>query len=212
MQKQQKKLTIFFNASENLKFLQTIGQRGSFYGGGYDSSKTMRSEQMRRSEAVNFQNEYTAEIRIFIGTLREDHFYKNLEFAHAIKRFTRDKFLSWEKMTYGNFIQWVMKEEKRYPYLVRFIHQRFFKFADVVDFQRSIGIKSMDQLRQLERAGKRIALGYRLHFELSRLDEYPQFGPSKIVDKYSGISRRGAYNVASRIQTSQMAINVEGSV
>lgn len=198
-QGQQKKLTVFFNAKENLKFMQSISGRGSFYGGSYDATKTMKSRQMRRTEAVNFQKEKTAEIRTFIGTLEEDYFFKNLEFAAAIKDFTRDKFLSWEKMSHGNFIRWIVKKEKLYPYLVRFIHQNAFDFLKASELWNAVGRKSYTELESLKDRNKRTALGYRLHFELSRLEDYPQFGSSQIDDKYSGVIRRGSYNVASRI-------------
>jgi hypothetical protein len=52
--------------------------------------KAKKKEGYSRYVAVNLCNSHTIELRIFRGTLNQNSFFKNIEFAHSVYLFSRD--------------------------------------------------------------------------------------------------------------------------
>jgi len=69
--------------------------------------------------AVNLQNEYTVEFRIFRGTLDHNSFCKNVEFIKAVCDFTEINKL--KDITIENFIMYVIEYKKEYKNLHNFL-------------------------------------------------------------------------------------------
>lgn len=77
--------------------------------------------------AVNTENSFTIEIRIFKGSLRKERILSAIEFTHAVTEFTRslkivpkDKPLSWSR-----FVAYVVSESNTYPNLLTIINETF---------------------------------------------------------------------------------------
>lgn len=69
-----------------------------------------------RYVAVNLHNSRTIELRIFRGTLNENSFFKNIEFAHAVFTFSRDC----NDMTLASFKKFISTKSE-YNHLSKFI-------------------------------------------------------------------------------------------
>lgn len=69
-----------------------------------------------RYVAVNLSNRATIELRIFRGTLNENSFFKNIEFAHSLYVFSRD----FNDMNLSNYKKFI-SENSEYSHLYKFI-------------------------------------------------------------------------------------------
>ena len=111
----------FINLQDNRTFIEKVAQRisqrhAAFMGEEKDyqkdlvhKSRQFRGEQGDRHVAVNTSNNKgTIELRIFRGNLAKGHFYKNLEFAHALWLYTKD--CNMKDLGYKDFIMWVFKQ------------------------------------------------------------------------------------------------------
>jgi hypothetical protein len=60
---------------------------------------------MKRYVAINLQNSFTVELRLFRGTLNHSSFFKNIEFTQALFKFSKDE----KEMTVDNFKKYISK-------------------------------------------------------------------------------------------------------
>ena len=90
------KLLIFFERfwDEIVRFSRRTPSQIERYCSRYgteDIERAKRENGSNRYFALNFQNRYTIEIRIFRGTLRLDTFFATLEFVHYLCHFLKEK-------------------------------------------------------------------------------------------------------------------------
>jgi len=83
-----------------------------------------KSGNYERYTAINLQNEYTIEIRIFRGTLNPRSFWKNIEFTKAVVEFTRDAAL--KDITVLKFMPFVAKHKTEYINLYNWLFDKGF--------------------------------------------------------------------------------------
>lgn len=69
--------------------------------------------------AINNSNRKTVELRIFKGSLEPKRFKKNMEFAHALWRYSRGRAIRHLNIT--NFMDWVQRHSKTYRNLYAFL-------------------------------------------------------------------------------------------
>jgi hypothetical protein len=69
-----------------------------------------------RYVAINLCNSQTIELRIFRGTLNENSFFKNIEFAHSLYVFSRD----YTEMNIANYKKFI-SDNSEYSHLSKFI-------------------------------------------------------------------------------------------
>lgn len=92
-----------------------------------DSENKLRSKNMNQSgrdrhDAINVSHRPTIEIRIFAGTLNPFTFYKNIEVAIALYRFSLDTSLA--ELTVDNFVQYVEDNKHLYRWLYLFLSDK----------------------------------------------------------------------------------------
>ena len=85
-------------------------------------------------------NQSTYEVRIFNGTLDPDEFHKNIEFCHALWKFTRDT--SCKRNNARNFVAWLMHRNiaNQYVHLVKYIvnHPSIVDDYDLYDLLKGV--------------------------------------------------------------------------
>jgi hypothetical protein len=78
--------------------------------------KAKKKEGYSRYVAVNLCNSHTIELRIFRGTLNQNSFFKNIEFAHSVYLFSRD-YTDMTILAYKKFLT----DNPSYSHLNKFI-------------------------------------------------------------------------------------------
>jgi len=125
-------LKIFY---DNYKFLKVISQRdnksthGNCQWGGcrerndnlIDKAKAKRG--FDRYTAANLENDKTIEIRIFRGTLKEESFFKNIEFVRSCVEFSAVTGV--KDVNVENFVKFVGNERKTYGNLWNFLENKW---------------------------------------------------------------------------------------
>jgi len=118
----------FFYREHNRGFICAVAQRNPtsfsvFSPEDRDNIVANAKDKANRSDdhysAVNLNNKDTVEVRIFRGTLEPLYFHKNIEFLHAVFKYTRDH--SPKQMEYVSFINYVQQHRKLYPCLWEFL-------------------------------------------------------------------------------------------
>ena len=87
--------------------------------------------------AVNTENTFTIEVRIFKGSLRKERVLSAIEFVHAVVEYTRslrivpkNKPLSWSR-----FVAWLLNESNNYPNLITIIDESFDRDESLVSVE-----------------------------------------------------------------------------
>jgi hypothetical protein len=126
------KILVFINAPENLEFLSLIAGRNLIkhkwckinheINSPKWGLKKIRNTMGYDSSAVRFSFRKTLEFRIFSSTISRKIFLKNLEFCHALIKFTRTCFMSIEDTrSVGKFCSFVQDWREEYPNLYSFL-------------------------------------------------------------------------------------------
>lgn len=120
------KIVIFVNSPKNYKFMIALAGRDSEQWARMYEKKGVSAalNPPARYEAVNLTTRETIEFRLFRGTLSRDGFFKNLEFAFAIKDFcatAERSFVSCQSA--DEFYKFVSSRRKEFPSLNQFIKQ-----------------------------------------------------------------------------------------
>lgn len=118
------KMVVFVHGPENERFIErAIAER---HNSTYADFKKRRKitevlKEYHDRDAVNLDNSRTIELRIFKSTTNEVKFWKNLEFAQALVRFTHNSAHSIREMNWRVFQKFVAKNKKTWPNLHKVI-------------------------------------------------------------------------------------------
>lgn len=125
------KILVFLHSSKNRKFIETIAGRASCHYSDFSSERRLNHAlnkykgSFTHYSAVNLLNPNTIEIRIFKSTVDKTRFFANLEFCHALVKFT---FPGTSSITdcsqHSKFIEFVACNRKFYPNLVNFLIEK----------------------------------------------------------------------------------------
>lgn len=122
------KMQVFLNSMGNRKFVTMIAGRTDTDWAKFKPKKI--SDARRHDEryvALNAQR-HTAEFRIFRGTVALAGFMKNLDFCHALVRFTAPAERSIQEATdHREFVRWL--DRKEYPHLFEFLCEKGYRQA-----------------------------------------------------------------------------------
>jgi hypothetical protein len=161
------RFNMFINAPKNRDFIQLIAERQSNIYCQYNdlvNEESYRS-QNRHYDSVNVSAN-TVEIRIFKGTCLVDSFMKNLEFIHAVLRYTNPELMN-DYRSIADFKAFVADNKVEYPHLNTFIEESEEAKQCRVRLLESIGVKTevvkdaetLERERE-ERVAKRLAAKY----------------------------------------------------
>ena len=114
----------------NVSFITHLSQRLTMENikqwSAFDNSLTVIKEKAvqriqvgDRHTAVSLCRRNTVELRIFKGTLYPEHFWKNIEFAHALYNFSKD--YSKFNMIWAVFLDYIKTNKNYYPNLYKFL-------------------------------------------------------------------------------------------
>lgn len=120
------KVVMFVNAPRNLPLVTAIAGRNSArWSRIYDKETLPKALRVNdRYEAVNLTNTQTIEFRIFRGTLNQAGFFKNLEFAFALKDFCSMSERSiLDCQSSSKFAGFVKSRQKEFPHLNTFLKE-----------------------------------------------------------------------------------------
>ena len=159
---EQKKLNTFYHSKGNRDFIQLIAGRSNNDYARYidhiDMTDTItppnRSDYKYR--CINFCNEETIEIRIFQSNLKENSFFRNLEFVDSVNNFI--KFTSITKLSFNDYINYLLSDTKKsYFNLYEFLNKNhLFGFASSNEEIRNINRKGfINVLRNIESENKK---------------------------------------------------------
>ena len=85
-----------------------------------------------RYSAVNLEPEYTAEVRVFRGSLRKERVLSGIEFVHAAVEFTRDMKIVPKQVpfSWARFVTYVTTHQDTYPNLFIILNETFARNYD----------------------------------------------------------------------------------
>jgi hypothetical protein len=122
------KMLAFMGHAQNRRFIETIAQRphGRFSKFVPKDVTHARYNDPDRYQALNVQNTDTVEFRLFKGTLRQQSFFKSLEFCDALIHFSLPGARSYrDAHRLSEFLPWVSAHRKEWPNLEAFIQARW---------------------------------------------------------------------------------------
>lgn len=139
---QEARIALFLASEENLVFIRTIAQRTGIYCGRDTSDiggigatcpkKYAAHKAWYRSAPLNL-TEKLAEFRIFRSNTKPGRLLKNLEFVHALLRWTSVKSATGSEYRYQPFLTWLKGYEKEYPELLAYLRQKEYKVYGMRD-------------------------------------------------------------------------------
>lgn len=124
------KIMAFIHNPKNRDFIKHIAQRDSNNQNNFVAPRSIREakpehyRKFDRHHAVNLLNHSTVEIRLFQGTTDRQDFFKNLEFCHALVKFTMPSQTSIsESLDFKKLLDFILKNARVYgnliPHLVK---------------------------------------------------------------------------------------------
>jgi len=125
-------LVCFVNLPRHRDFIQCMAGRDA------NSYTTFQKKRMATAaqrtgfkyEAVNLEHANTLEFRIFKGTLKEQSFFKAIEFVLALSEFCRATYNVRKALSLSAFIRYVGENASLYPHLDSFIANRWYGKPD----------------------------------------------------------------------------------
>jgi len=123
------KMLVFVYSPENYTFIKRIAQRDSSYQNNFKEKRELADAQPKKVNkdkhtAINLLHNNTIEIRIFKSNLRKDMFMKNLEFCHALAKFTWAGQVSVDDCKHWRyFAKFVKNNKDTYPNLYKYLVQ-----------------------------------------------------------------------------------------
>lgn len=122
---------------DNEQQVVRIAGRSSEYASFRDKGDVIRKVKLTRQQsgrysAVNLEPEYTAEVRVFRGSLRKERVLSGIEFVHAAVEFTRDMKIVPKQIpfSWARFITYVMSHQDTYPNLFIILNETFARDYD----------------------------------------------------------------------------------
>lgn len=143
------KTVCFVNANHNRRFIRLMAGRAS---NSYCKvlPKKMGSAAKYNSdryEAVNLQNDYTIEFRLFKGTLRQASVFKALEFTDALTNYAGKAARSIrDSQSRVKFCAFVEENSSDWPNLCAFIQARW--FGRETDLTKEIGFEARENSQE----------------------------------------------------------------
>lgn len=124
------KMLVFIHNPDNHKFIERVAQRGSNKYCKFDDKRIVtdaRPEKCIRFDrhtAVNLKNPATVEFRIFKANLKREMFLKNIEFCHALAKFTWPGTVSIpQSRSWKNFVIFIDLNKDTYPNLYNYLDE-----------------------------------------------------------------------------------------
>ena len=152
-EQEQAKIVCFVNSEYNNNFIVQIASRSTVYSSSYKKDKTLDNYySSNRFEPINLTNPNTVEYRIFKGNLKENSFFRYLEFVDSLNLYIKslsDKknnvqyyvsslkyenylnflYSNFEKKHYSNLFSWLkIKGYEEYHNKIVFINNNKFSF------------------------------------------------------------------------------------
>ena len=126
-----RKLNAFYHKVDNRSFLQHIaGRSTNDYAKFYDdidlkSEIWVDQDSYYKYRCINLSNTSTIEIRIFQSNLKENSFFRNLEFVDSVNHFIKQTSL--KKLDFKDYLAWLIKDTKKsYFNLYEFLQKNFY--------------------------------------------------------------------------------------
>jgi len=122
---------------DNEQQVKRIAGRSSDYATFRDKGDIIRKVKYTRQSngrysAVNLEPEYTAEVRVFRGSLRKERVLSGIEFVHAAVEFTRDMKIVPKQVpfSWARFVTYVTTHQDTYPNLFIILNETFARDYD----------------------------------------------------------------------------------
>lgn len=136
---QESRIGLFLSCAENTDFIRAIAQRKDVYSASLSIGEIAQSNSKKFS-AIKGKGKFAPfyqktdrwgapsvfEVRIFQATLKAEHILKNLEFVHALVRWTDTKSATGSEYRHGAFLTWLSSHKADYPNLVAYLRQDTF--------------------------------------------------------------------------------------
>lgn len=127
---QEARIALFLASEENAYFIRAISQRTNIYCGSGTSDigampiacpdKYKEHKKWYRSAPLNL-TEHLAEFRVFRSNTKPGRLLKNLEFVHALLKWTNVKSATGSEYRYQPFLSWLKGYAKEYPTLIAYL-------------------------------------------------------------------------------------------
>ena len=118
------KMIVFVHGEENHRFIErAIAERHNRTYADFKKKRKITEvmKEYHDRDAVNLDNSRTIELRFFKSTTNELKFWKNLEFAQALVRFTHNSAHSIREMNWKVFKKFVESHKRQWPNLHKVI-------------------------------------------------------------------------------------------
>ena len=126
-----RKLNAFYHNIYNRDFITTIaGRQKNDYAKFYDdidlkSEIWVDRDSYYKYRCINLSNISTIEIRIFQSNLKENSFFRNLEFVDSVNHFIKETSIN--HLGYQNYLTWLLQDTKKsYFNLYEFLQKNFY--------------------------------------------------------------------------------------
>mgnify|MGYP006399291737 CR=1 FL=1 len=121
----------FYHNIDNRSFLHHIaGRSTNDYAKFYDdidlkTDIVVSNDSYYKYRCINLVNTNTLEIRIFQSNLKENSFFRNLEFVDSVNHFIKKTSL--KKLDFKDYLAWLIKDTKKsYFNLYEFLQKNFY--------------------------------------------------------------------------------------
>ena len=126
-----RKLNTFYHNIDNRSFIHHIaGRSTNDYAKFYDdidlkTDIVVPSDSYYKYRCINLVNTNTLEIRIFQSNLKQNSFFRNLEFVDSVNHFIKQTSL--KKLDFKDYLSWLIKDTKKsYFNLYEFLQKNFY--------------------------------------------------------------------------------------
>jgi hypothetical protein len=126
-----RKLNTFYHNIDNRSFLHHIaGRSTNDYAKFYDdidlkTDIVVPNDSYYKYRCINLVNTNTLEIRIFQSNLKQNSFFRNLEFVDSVNHFIKQTSL--KKLDFKDYLAWLIKDTKKsYFNLYEFLQKNFY--------------------------------------------------------------------------------------
>lgn len=136
---QESRIGLFLSCAENTDFIRAIAQRKDVYSASLSIGEIAESN-LKKFSAIKGKGKFAPfyqktdrwgapsvfEVRIFQATLKAERILKNIEFVHALVRWTDTKSATGSEYRHGAFLTWLSSHKADYPNLVAYLRQDTF--------------------------------------------------------------------------------------
>jgi hypothetical protein len=132
------KIIEFIHNPKNVLFLTKIAGRASNDYSNYSDKKTAKFalhkyiNSFSHRSALNPLNGSTIEFRLFASPINFNSFAKNIEFCHALVKYTAaGNYSIRESLSHANFVKFIDENRRFYPYLASFLNGLGYKVRNI---------------------------------------------------------------------------------